>query len=185
MPVQSFNPFQPSKIQGADIADIANLASQAELVRVEQLSLQHDSQLAFYAQAKAQQIDLIQASLQTTINSQAAKLTVLERDTPAWTAGKQARSTWQDRIAQAKTRLAQLERRAERVGEIAQQAGLYADSLLDEFAARKLRFHHPDLARQWDALQQQQRKATLQIQTTQDLQLDLGRTRALRLPSDS
>ena len=35
------------------------------------------------------------------------------------------------------------------MGEIAQNAGLYADSLLDELAVRKLRFHHPELARQW------------------------------------
>jgi len=50
---------------------------------------------------------------------------------------------WQNQIAQAKARLAQLERRSERVEEIAHDAGLYADSLLDEHAARKLRFHHP------------------------------------------
>jgi hypothetical protein len=28
----------------------------------------------------------------------------------------------------------------------------YADSRLDELAAQKLRFHNPELARQWDAL---------------------------------
>ena len=84
-----------------------------------------------------------------------------------------------------KTRLAQLERRSERVGEIAQDAGLYADCMLDELAARKLRFHHPNLARQWDALQQQQRKAALQkIQSSQSVELDLGRTRSLNFSSE-
>ena len=34
--------------------DIPNAAAQAELLRAEQLSLQHNSRLAFYAQAKAQ-----------------------------------------------------------------------------------------------------------------------------------
>ena len=72
------------------------------------------------------------------------------------------------------------------MGEIAHNAGLYADSLLDELAARKLRFHHPDLARQWDALQQQQRKAALQkLQSTQSVELDLGRTRFLSFSSES
>src|SRR6516162_3348560 len=54
-------------------ADINNAAAHAELLRAEQLSLQHNSQLAFYAQAKAQQIDNIQASLQRAIHSQATK----------------------------------------------------------------------------------------------------------------
>src|SRR5262245_6132418 len=50
-------------------ADINNAATQAELLRAEQLSLQHNSQLAFYAQAKAQQIDILQASFQSAIHS--------------------------------------------------------------------------------------------------------------------
>jgi len=33
--------------------EISNAAAQVELLRAEQLSLQHNSQLAFYAQAKA------------------------------------------------------------------------------------------------------------------------------------
>src|SRR5271165_5641817 len=40
--------------------DIPNTAAQAELLRAEQLSLQHNAQLALYAQAKAQQIDTLQ-----------------------------------------------------------------------------------------------------------------------------
>jgi hypothetical protein len=166
--------------------DIPNAAAQAELLRAEQLSLQHNSQLAFYAQAKAQQIDILQASLQSAIHSEATKLAAIEQESPAWPATKQAHAAWNNQITQAKARLAQLERRSERVGEIAHNAGLYADSLLDELAARKLRFHHPDLARQWDALQQQQRKAALQkLQSTQSVELDLGRTRFLSFPSES
>jgi hypothetical protein len=166
--------------------DIPNTAAEAELLRAEQLSLQHNAQLAFYAQAKAQQIDALQAALQTALHNQAAKLAAIEHHAPAWPANRQARSTWQNQLAQAKIRLAQLERRSERVGEIASCAGLYADSLLDELAARKLRFRDPDLARRWDALQQQQRKAALQkIHSTQIVELDLGRTRALSFSSES
>ena len=166
--------------------DVPNAAAQAELLRAEQLSLQHNGQLALYAQAKAQQIDNPQASLQSAIHSQATKLAAIEQERPAWPVTKQARASWNDQIAQAKARLAQLERRSERVGEIARDAGLYADSLLEELAARKLRFHHPDLARQWDALQQQQRKAALQkLQASQTVELDVGRTRSLTFSSDS
>jgi len=164
-------------------ADIPNDAAQAELLRAEQLSLQYDTQLALYAQAKAQQIDTLQAALQTAIHSQATKLATIEQERPA---SKQARTLWQNQIVQAKARLAQLERRFERVGEIAHDASLYADSMLDELAARKLRFHHPDLARQWDAIQQQQRIAALRkLQSAQSVKLDLGRTRFLSFSSES
>jgi hypothetical protein len=49
-----------------------------------------------------------------------------------------------------------------------------------------LHFHHPDLARQWDALQQQQRKAAFRkLQASQSIELDLGRTRSLSFSSES
>ena len=126
------------------------------------------------------------SALQTAIASQNSKLAAIEADRPAWPATRHALAAWQNQITQAKARLAQLERRSERVGEIAQAAGLYADSLLEKLAAGKLRFHHPDLARQWDALQQQQREAALQKrQSAQSIELDLGRTRSLSFSSDS
>ena len=51
-----------------------NTAAQAELLRAEQLSLQHNAQLAFYAQAKAQQIDFLQADLQTALQTRSPSL---------------------------------------------------------------------------------------------------------------
>jgi len=86
--------------------DIPNTAAQAELLRAEQLSLQHNAQLAYYAQAKAQQIDTLQAALQTALHNHVAKLAAIEHHAPAWPANRQARSAWQNQLAQAKTRLA-------------------------------------------------------------------------------
>jgi hypothetical protein len=124
--------------------------------------------------------------LQTAIDNQTAKFAAIQQERPAWPASKQARTAWQNQVTQAKARLAQLERRFERVGKIAQDAGLYAESMFDELAARKLRFHHPNLARQWDALQQQQRKAALQkLRSSRSVELDLGRTRFLSFSSES
>jgi hypothetical protein len=58
--------------------------------------------------------------------------------------------------------------------------------MLDALAARKLRFHHPELARQWDAIQQQQRKVALQkLQSGQTVDSSLGRTRSLSISSES
>jgi hypothetical protein len=82
--------------------DINNAATQAELLRAEQLSFQYNSQLAFYAQAKAQQIDDLQVSLQSAIHSQATKRTAIEQQQPAWPATKQARTTWQNQMLKLK-----------------------------------------------------------------------------------
>jgi hypothetical protein len=86
--------------------DIPNAAAQAELLRAEQLSLQHNSRLAFYVQAKAQQINILQASLRSAIHSQATKLAAIEQESPAWPATKQAHAAWNNQITQAKARLA-------------------------------------------------------------------------------
>jgi hypothetical protein len=161
-------------------------ATEAELLRAQQLSLQRNDLLASYAQAKAQQIDSLQAALQTAIQNQSAKITSIQQNSPAWFVSKRTRLTWQNELTKAQARLSQLEQRSERVGQIAQASSLYADSLLNEFAARKFRFHHPDLARQWDLLQQQQRKAALQsLRHNHTIDLDLGRTRSLNLSSDA
>ena len=85
----------------------AKSTAQAELLRAEQLSFEYNAQLAFYAQAKAQQIDSLQASLQSTIHSQTAKLAAIEQQRPARWAGAQARITWQNQVAQLKACLAQ------------------------------------------------------------------------------
>jgi hypothetical protein len=68
--------------------------------------LQHNAQLAFSAQAKAKQLDTLQAALQTAIDNQAAKLAAIEQERPAWPASKQARTARQNQLAQAKARLA-------------------------------------------------------------------------------
>jgi len=65
-----------------------------------------------------------QASLQRAIRSQAAKLATIEQQRPATRAGAQARLNRQNQVARLKARLAQLERRSERVGELARSAGL-------------------------------------------------------------
>ena len=160
-------------------------AADAEFLRAQQLSLQRNELLASYAQAKAQQIDSLQAALQTAIQNQSAKIASIQQNSSAWFVSKRTRLTWHNELTKAQARLSQLEQRSERVGEIAQASSLYADSLLNEFAARKFRFHHPDLARQWDLLQQQQRKAALQsLQHDHAIDLDLGRTRSMTLSDD-
>jgi hypothetical protein len=73
-----------------------DLATDAELLRAEQLPLQRNDLLASYAQAKAQQIDSLQAALQTAIQNQSAKITSIKQNSPAWFVSKRTRLTNQD-----------------------------------------------------------------------------------------
>ena len=51
--------------------------------------------------------------------------------------------------------------RLDRVGEIEEAAGVYAETKIEELAERKLRFDHPELARQWDKIQRRERDASI------------------------
>jgi len=49
-------------------------------------------------------------------------------------------------VARRTTRIAQVVQRLDRVGEIEEAAGVYAETKIEELAERKLRFDHPELA---------------------------------------
>ncbi len=70
--------------------------------------------------------------------------------------------------------------RLDRVGEIEEAAGVYAETKIEEVAERKLRFDKPELAQKWDKIQRRQRQALIPtIESTQSL--DLGRSLTLSL----
>jgi hypothetical protein len=47
--------------------------------------------------------------------------------------------------------------RLDRVGEIEETAGVYAETKIEELPERKLRFDHSELAQQWDKIQRRER----------------------------
>jgi hypothetical protein len=51
--------------------------------------------------------------------------------------------------------------RLDRVGEIEEAAGVYAETKIEELVERKLRFDHPELAQQWDKIQRREREASI------------------------
>jgi hypothetical protein len=78
-----------------------------------------------------------------------------------------------------KGRIAQLTARPDRVGEIKEAAGVYAETKVQELAERKLRFDKLELGRQRDDIRRRQRLAAMPaIESTQDLgrSLRLSRT---------
>ena len=51
--------------------------------------------------------------------------------------------------------------RLDRVGEIEEAAGVYAETKIEELAERKLRFDKTELAQQWDEIQRRERQAAI------------------------
>ena len=68
----------------------------------------------------------------------------------------------------------------DRVGEIEEAAGVYAERKIEELAERKLRFEKPELAQEWDKIQHRERQAAIPaIESTQSVSQDLGRSLTL------
>jgi hypothetical protein len=95
------------------------------------------------------------------LSSEQTQLQVLTQTPPGWTAGKKAHAQWDQQLGRRQTRIAQLTQRLDRVGEIAEAAGIYAEKKIKELAERKLRFGQPELAQEWDKIRRKERQASI------------------------
>src|SRR5271165_4422429 len=162
------------------VAQLDSAVNQAEQLRDQQIQQQYSDQLGIYVQEKAQQIDRLQSSLAASLTSEQAQLQAIQQRAPGWTAGKKAYAQWQQQVARRKTRIAQIALRLDRVGEIEEAAGVYAERKIEELAERKLRFDKPELAQEWDTIQHRERQAAIgAIESTQSVGQDLGRSLTL------
>ena len=164
------------------ITHLDSVISQAEQLRDQQLEQEYNDRFGVYVQEKAEQINRLKSDLAEAIASEQRQLDVIQQTRPGWSAGKQARTQWRQRIAQHQARIAQLTVRLERVGEIKEAAGIYAETKVQELAERKLRFDNPKLAEEWDKIQRRERQALIPtIESTQSLGQDLGRSLTLSI----
>jgi hypothetical protein len=85
----------------------------------------------------------LQSSLASALTSEQAQLQVIQQRAPGWTAGKKARAQWGSRLRDEGLRIAQIALRLDRVGEIEEGAGVYAETKIEELLERKLRFDKP------------------------------------------
>jgi hypothetical protein len=75
-----------------------------------------------------------------------------------------------DQVTRRKTRIAQIELRLDRVGEIEE-----AETKIEELAERKLRFDKREVAQEWDEIQRRERQAAISaIESTKSVGQDLG-----------
>jgi len=162
------------------IAQLDSAVNQAEELRDQQIQQQYSGQLGVYVQEKAQQIDRLQSSLAAALTSEQAQLQAIQQRAPGWTVGKKAHAQWEQQVARRKTRIAQIALRLDRVGEIEEAAGVYAERKIEELAERKLRFEKPELTLEWDKIQHRERQAAIPaIESTQSVGQDLGRSLTL------
>src|SRR5260370_4264051 len=143
------------------VAQLDSAVNQAEQLRDQQVQQQYSDQLGVYVQEKAQQIDRLQSSLAAALTSEQAQLQAIQQRAPGWTAGKKTHAQWEQQVARRKTRIAQIALRLERVGEIEEAAGVYAERKIEELAEHKLRFEKPELAHEWDKIQRRERQALI------------------------
>jgi hypothetical protein len=162
------------------VAQLDSAVNQAEQLRDQQIQQQYCDQLGIYVQEKAQQIDRLQSSLAASLTSEQAQLRAIQQRAPGWTAGKKAHAQWEQQVARRRTRIAQIALRLDRVGEIEEAAGVYAEMKIEELAERKLRLDKPELAEEWDKIQHRERQAAIPaIESTQSVGQDLGRSLTL------
>jgi hypothetical protein len=113
------------------VAQLDSAGNQAEQLRDRQVQEQYSDQLGVYVQEKAEQIDRLQSRLAAALTSEQAQLQAITQKPPGWTAGKKAHAQREQQIARRKTRTAQIAQRLDRVGEIGEAAGVYAETKIE------------------------------------------------------
>jgi|GEM_PF-2642543 len=185
--VKSFPPVCAPQGRGESlVAQLDSAVNQAEQLRDQQVQQQYSDQLGVYVQEKAEQIDRLQSSLAAALTSEQAQLKAIQQRAPGWTAGKKAHAQWKRQVARRETRIAQIALRLDRVGEIEEAAGVYAETKIEELAERKLRLDKPDLAHEWDKIQRRERQALIpKIEQSRSLEEGLVQTLSLsRTPEE-
>ena len=143
------------------VAQLDSAVNQAEQLRAQQTQQHYSDQLGVYVQEKAKLIGRLQSSLAASLISEQAQLQAIQQRAPGWTAGKKAHAQWEQQVARRKTRIAQLAQRLDRVGEIEEAAGVYAERKIEELAERKLRLDKPELFQEWDKIRHRERQTAI------------------------
>jgi hypothetical protein len=140
--------------------DVANLAAQHQaLLDNPPLDAEYSQLLAVYLQGKHEQVDRLEDQLRRQKEASQRELNGFQN--PWLLSSRGTHRSWEKAQAQCKRRVADLSRRLDRVVSLREATGLHSPRL-EEFAVRKLRWHHNDLAGQWDKQQQATRRKRLE-----------------------
>lgn len=137
------------------------LLEQSAMLASAPLESPYSAALAVQVEAKHEQVERIEDRLENLIESQASCLQRTQMQPPGLLAFPGTRTQWQQQVQQQQKTMQRLLCRLELVREVRDSMGVHAPRI-EELAARKLRLQHPELASEWDALQQAQRLHQLQ-----------------------
>jgi hypothetical protein len=79
---------------------------------------------------------------------------------PLFTAGKKAHVQWEQQVARRTTRIAHIAQRLDRVGEMEEATGVYAETKIEELAERTS-IRSSGGRQQWDKIQRKEREASI------------------------
>lgn len=131
---------------------------QQAAAEAEQVTQLYRSTLGVYLEAKHGQVERIEERLENLIEQQQSRLQQSQASQPGMFSRPSVKAAWQSRQAAQQSRLLSLHDRLESVREIKDGMGVHSPRL-EELATRKLRAAEPELASDFDAAQEAQRKA--------------------------
>ncbi len=186
---QSKTEAQPFKQAGIDAETQTNtLLELAQELQTEQIALleatplesQYSASFAVFVEEKHDQVERIEDKLENLIDLQVFRLQQTQANQPGIFALPGARSKWQQQVQQQQNTMQRLHGRLETVREIKEGMGIYGPRI-DELAIRKLRAQEPELANEWDDMQEAQRlHQALQRKQEQERKLALEREQLSR-----
>jgi len=163
---QQFNAEeQPFKQAGIDAETQTNtLLELAQEMQTEQTALleatplesQYSASFAALVEEKHDQAERIEDKLENLIDLQVSRLQQTQAKQPGLFALPGARARWQQQVQQQQNTMQRLHGRLETVREIKEAMGIH-NPRIDELAIRKLRAQEPELASEWDDMQEAQR----------------------------
>ncbi|MDD4616399.1 MAG: hypothetical protein PHW76_04680 [Alphaproteobacteria bacterium] len=139
--------------------DTDNTVEKVRELRDEQSSLvETDSPVSLYNEVLAVQIDAkfsqaerLEEKLETLMERQEARLMQIEAHQPGFLSLPKTRSNWNQQILQQQAYMQTLIGRMEVVREIREEMTPHGPRI-EELAARKIRFHKPEMAAEFDAM---------------------------------
>jgi myosin heavy subunit len=131
-------------------------AEQIALLEATPLESQYSASFAALVEEKHDQAERIEDTLENLIDLQVSKLQQTQARQPGLFALPGVRSKWQQIVQQQQNTMQRLHGRLETVREIKEGMGVH-NPRIDELAIRKLRAQQPELASEWDDMQEAQR----------------------------
>ena len=131
-------------------------AEQTALLEATPLESQYNAGFAALVEEKHDQVERIEDKLENLIDLQASRLQQTQARQPGLFALPGARAKWQQQVQQQQNTMQRLHGRLETVREIKEGMGVH-NPRIDELAIRKLRTQEPELASEWDDMQEAQR----------------------------